>query len=51
MDTLVIKVGGNELDDPSFLDGLTGAIGWLQTDHRVVLEAVKTPVDGRRRVK
>ena len=37
MDTLVLKVGGNELDDPAFLDGLAGAIGWLQADHRVVL--------------
>ncbi|MCC7355701.1 MAG: acetylglutamate kinase [Anaerolineae bacterium] len=37
MDTLVLKVGGNELDDPAFLDGLAGAIGWLGADHRVVL--------------
>ncbi len=37
MDTLVIKVGGNELDDPAFLDGLVGAIGWLGAEHRVVL--------------
>jgi acetylglutamate kinase len=37
MDTLIIKVGGNELDDPAFLDGLVGAIGWLKEDHRVVL--------------
>lgn len=37
MDTLVLKVGGNELDDPAFLDGLVGAIGWLQADRRVVL--------------
>jgi len=37
MDTLVLKVGGNELDDPAFLDGLAGAIGWLRAEHRVVL--------------
>ena len=37
MDTLVIKVGGHELDDPAFLDGLVGAIGWWGADHRLVL--------------
>jgi acetylglutamate kinase len=38
MDTLVIKVGGNELDSPDFIKGLVGAIGWLQQrEQRVVL--------------
>ncbi len=38
MDTLLIKVGGNELGDPEFVRGLAGAIVWLQgQEKRLIL--------------
>src|SRR5688572_24340930 len=32
---VVIKVGGNELDDPAFLDGLTLAVRAVQAENHV----------------
>ena len=30
--TVVVKVGGNELDDPAFLDGKTGSFAFTAND-------------------
>ena len=37
MDRIVVKVGGNELDVPAFVDGLVGGIRQLQGAHALAV--------------